>query len=102
MRSPVDPIPVREERERLKLHAETVGLGIAGADALEWFAEYGATASDIQVTATAVASSTPHAEAANRYVRAAAAQFSQAILDSAVAAAKRDFDAAVNARKPKS
>lgn len=97
----IDPIPVREERERLQALAEVISKGIGASEALIWFSEYGGLSEVLTVSARLVASSTPGSQQAGFYVSAAARKFACLILTEAVVSAQRDFEAAERARKVK-
>ncbi len=106
----IDPIVVREERNRLEIHERAMQTGREAADALLWFQEYATPpstsprslkdASDVLTTsAQLVASSTPNAKIAQTYVTEAARRFSQQILEAAIEAARTDFDRAERVRR---
>lgn len=95
--SNIDRIVVREGHSRLAQRARTMEVGVNAANALLWFKEYAdkkEVEKVVSVDPKLVASSTPNAGAAQRYVTAAAAKFAQQIMDEAIMRAERDFSIA--------
>lgn len=99
---PIDPIVVAEKREALLKGSAAMAAGVKAADALLWGCEYvkGRRAAEVlRIDIGVVASSTPNADIVARYVRESALSFAEDILDRAFEMAKRDFDAAKQARE---
>lgn len=98
----IDPIKVREELVAQERRASSANVGATSAKALIWFDEFGTkedARSVLTVTAKLVASSTPNAEAAQRYVTEAVGFFADQILADAVFRAQADLAAAQANRK---
>lgn len=96
----IDPIPVKEERDRLQLHAAQIEAGIKAANALAWFAEWASAGTgNVSVTAAARVSAAHH-EIAQRYLQEAATRLTPEIIESAIQAARADFENAKLARDP--
>ena len=99
----IDPIAVKEERERQTRLAQTMQEGAKAADALLWFQEYAKPtekAADVmQLSVKAVASSTPNAQHAETYMRRALAEHAELILERAVELAQATHSMAEAARK---
>lgn len=92
---PFDPIVVAETRQRITREANRLKLGEQAADALLWFNQYGLDQNVrdvVKVTASLVASATPKADVAGRYIAAAAMKFAGAIRDEAIRAANADLE----------
>lgn len=93
----IDPIKVREELTAQERRASNAHVGTTSAKALIWFDEFGNDKDPrdvITVTAKLVASSTPNAEAAQRYVTEAIAPLAGQILEDAIFRAQADLAAA--------
>ena len=98
----IDPIKVREELHAQSNRASNANVGVTAAKALLWFDEFGQKEDSkavLTVSARLVASSTPNAEAAQRYVTEAQASFADQILADAISRARADLDAARARRK---
>lgn len=91
----IDPIKVREERERQSQHAQVMQEGMKAADALLWFDEYAKPTEQakavIKVQAQVIASSTPGAQHANEFLSKAVERYAYDILQQAIEDAQRTF-----------
>jgi len=94
----IDPVKVREARQRNQAELDRVEQQIRAADALLWFSEYGhptrRVEDVIRGTLTVTASATPNAAVAQRYVTQATQRALPNILEDAIEMAKRDFERA--------
>jgi len=92
----IDKIATRESLTRFEARQRNADAFATAAKALLWFAEYGNDDKKpedvVTVSAKIVASSTPNAEIAQRYIEQAVKGFADQIIEAAISSAKATYE----------